>query len=114
LAPTNLGLFGGTIPKDEPLSMDYSLRHLKLSWNFLTYPNPPQDAKLRFKTLWEFHYMQIAPTVTETVTAPDQPLSESQRIILPALGLGTFAWRCGDPEWRFRITRRWGTRKARL
>jgi hypothetical protein len=88
LAPTDLGLFGGTIAQGEPLSTSYSLRHLKLSYNFLTYPNPPQDAKLRIKTLWVFHYLQIKPTVVETVTAPDQPLTGSQRILLPAVGLG--------------------------
>jgi len=88
IAPTDLGLFGGTISKGEPLAMDYSLRHFKLSWNYLTYPNPPQDAKFRVKTLWEFHYVQIKPTVVATVTAPDQPLSGSQRVLLPAVGLG--------------------------
>jgi len=87
LAPTDLGLFGGTIAQGEPLAMDYSLRHLKVSWNYLTYPNPP-DAKFRVKTLWEFHYIQIKPTVVATVTAPDQPLSGSQRVLLPAVGLG--------------------------
>jgi hypothetical protein len=88
LAPTDLGLFAGTIAQGEPLSTTYSLRHLKLSYNFLTYPNPPQDAKFRIKTLWEFHFMQLYPTVTATVTAPDQPLAETQRIMLPAAGLG--------------------------
>jgi len=88
VAPTDLGLFGGTISQGEPLYTTYSLRHLKLSYNFLTYPNPPQDAKLRIKTLWEFHYLQVKPGVTATVTAPGQPLLDSQRIILPAVGLG--------------------------
>ena len=87
-APTDLGFFGGTIVKGEPLAMDYSLRHLKLSWNYLTYPNPPQDAKFRIKTLWEVHFLQVNPTVVATVTAPDQPLGETQRIVLPAAGLG--------------------------
>ncbi len=88
LAPTDLGLFGGTISQGEPLSTSYSLRHLKLSYNFLTYPNPPQDAKFRFKTLWEFHYIRTYPTVTATVTAPDQPLTDTESIILPTLGVG--------------------------
>jgi hypothetical protein len=88
VAPTDLGLFAGTIPQNEPLSTSYSLRHLKLSYNFLTYPNPPQDAKLRFKTLWEIQYVQLKPSVELTVTAPGQPLTDSQRIILPTLGLG--------------------------
>jgi hypothetical protein len=87
LAPTDLGLFGGTIAKNEPLAMSYSLRHLKLAWNYLSYPNPP-DAKFRIKTLWEFHYLQMKPSVTATVTAPDQPLSGSVRVLLPAVGLG--------------------------
>lgn len=88
VAPTDLGLFGGTIAQGEPLATTYSLRHIKMSYNFLTYPNPPQDAKFRFKTLWEFHYLQLYPSVVATVTAPDQPLTQNQRIILPAVGLG--------------------------
>ena len=87
-ASRDLGFFGGIVPQSEPLFTEYSLRHYKLSWNYLSYPNPPQDAKFRVKTLWEFHYMQLKPTVIETVTAPDFPLSESQKIILPAVGLG--------------------------
>lgn len=86
-APTDLGLFGGTVAKGEPLAMDYRLRHLKVSWNYLTYPNPP-DAKFRVKTLWEFHYIQVKPAVFATVTSPDVPLSQSQRVLLPAVGLG--------------------------
>jgi hypothetical protein len=88
LAPTDLGLFGGTIAQNEPLATTYSLRHLKLSYNYLSYPNPPQDAKLRIKTLWEFHYIQLYPTVVATVTAPTQPLTVTQSIKLPAVGLG--------------------------
>lgn len=87
LAPTDLGLFGGTIAQGEPLSMAYSLRHLKVSWNYLSYPNPP-DSKFRIKTLWEFHYIQFKPSVTATLAAPDQPLAGNQRILLPAVGLG--------------------------
>ncbi len=87
-APTDLGAFGGTISQGEPLFLKYSLRQLKVSWNYLTYPNPPQDSKFRIKTLWELHWFQLKPSVTLTVTAPDQPLTESQRIIMPAVGMG--------------------------
>jgi hypothetical protein len=88
IAPTDLGLFAGTIPQGEPLATSYSLRHFKLSYNFLTYPNPPQDAKFRVKTLWEFHYLQLYPSVTATVSGPFQPLTATQSIKLPAVGLG--------------------------
>jgi hypothetical protein len=88
IAPTDLGLFAGTIPQGEPLATKYSVRHLKLSYNFLTYPNPPQDAKFRIKTLWEFHYLRTYPTVIATVSGPDQPLSDNESILLPAVGLG--------------------------
>ena len=50
-APRDMGFFGGTVPSKEPLYVQYSLRHYKASWNYLTYPNPPQDAKFRLKTL---------------------------------------------------------------
>jgi hypothetical protein len=88
IAPTDLGLFGGTISQGEPLSNTYSLRQLKLAWNYLTYPNPPQDAKFRVKTLWEVQYVELKPSVELTVTAPGLPLVGSQRIILPTVGLG--------------------------
>ena len=88
IAPTDLGLFGGTIPVGEPLATKYSVRHLKLSFNFLTYPNPPQDAKFRVKTLWEFHYLRTYPTVIATVSGPDQPITATQSVLLPAVGLG--------------------------
>ena len=88
IGPTDLGLFGGTIPKGEPLATKYSVRHLKLSYNFLTYPNPPQDAKFRVKTLWEFHYLRTYPTVIATASGPDQPLTATQSILLPTVGLG--------------------------
>jgi len=88
IAPRDLGLFGGNISRNEPLATDYSLRHIKVSWNYLTYPNPPQDAKLRIKTLWEFHFIQVNPSVELTVTAPGQPLTDKQRVMLPAVGLG--------------------------
>jgi hypothetical protein len=88
VAPTDLVIFGGTIPQNEPLAMDYSLRHIKGSWNYLTYPNPPQDAKFRIKTLWEVHYLRLYPTVIATVSGPDQPISAKRSILLPAAGLG--------------------------
>src|SRR5262249_4882533 len=88
IGPTDLGLFGGTIPKGEPLATKYCVRHLKLSYNFLTYPNPPQDAKFRIKTLWEFHYIRTEPTVIATVSGPDQPLADKESILLPAVGIG--------------------------
>ena len=88
VAPTELGLFGGTISQGEPLYTTYSLRHLKLSYNFLTFPNPPEGSKLRFKTLWEFHYLHTTPAVTATVSAPGQPIGDTESIYLPAVGLG--------------------------
>lgn len=87
VAPTDLGFFNATIAQGEPLATSYALRQLKLSYNFLTYPNPPQ-AKFRVKTLWEFQYVQVKPSVIATVTAPDQPINDSQSIKLPTLGLG--------------------------
>ena len=87
-APTDVGLFGATIAKGEPLDMFYDLTHAKVSWNYLSYPNPPQDAKFRFKTLWEFHYMKMKPTVVLAATAPDLPVTESLSIYLPAVGAG--------------------------
>ena len=88
IAARDLFLLGTSIPQNEPLATGYSLRHIKASWNYLTYPNPPQDAKLRIKTLWEVHYVSVKPSVELTSTAPGVPFTQTQSIILPAVGLG--------------------------
>ena len=88
VASHDVTFLDGVIPQNEPLSLDYKLRHIKVAWNYLTYPNPP-DAKLRIKTLWELHYVQVIPTVVLNTLAPDQRLAADKRnLILPAVGLG--------------------------
>lgn len=89
VASRDTNFLGGTIPQNEPLSLAYTLRHVKASWNYLTYPNPSVGAKFRLKTLWEVHYVQVNPTVQLNTLAPDQVFPGDKRsLFLPAVGLG--------------------------
>ena len=90
--------FAESFDKGALLVTDNRVRTLKVSWNYLTFPYPPLDSKLRIKTLWEAHYVGVRPTITAPLTAvpasgdtPALPPIRSQgarKIILPALGLG--------------------------
>jgi hypothetical protein len=87
LAPRDLSIFGAPIAAGDYLAMDYRLRDFKLSWNYLTYPVPPLDSKLRFKTLWEFQYVQMRPLIAFPISG-GPPVTASERILYPTLGAG--------------------------
>ena len=89
-APQNLDLFGATVPADDYLAINYRVRNYKVSWNYLTWPSPPENAKFRIKTLWEIQYT----TIGASVDAPFEtsisftPAVGSKYIFLPTFGLG--------------------------
>ena len=87
IASRNLSIFGSNIVAGDVLALDYHLRNLKVSWNYLTYPVPHLDSKFRFKTFWEFHYTQIRPVIAFPLKA-DPPVTAQQRIFYPAGGIG--------------------------
>jgi hypothetical protein len=64
-----LSLLGSTIPQGDFISTTYRLRSAQLTWNYLTWPAPPEDSKWRFRTLWSFNYTAISATVD----APFEP-----------------------------------------
>ncbi|HEX5432568.1 MAG TPA: hypothetical protein VFW83_11425 [Bryobacteraceae bacterium] len=90
VAPINLSLFGTNIPASELLSTTYRVRNLKVTWNYLTWPDPPEDSKFRIKTLWEFQYIGInsvvdAPLETSIAFAP---AVGKNSIFYPTFGVG--------------------------
>ena len=64
-----LSLFGSTIPQGDFISSTYRLRNAQLTWNYLTWPAPPEDSKWRFHTLYSFNYTGVSATVD----APFEP-----------------------------------------
>jgi hypothetical protein len=92
-APQTLNLFGQAVPSDDYLAMNYRIRNYKVSWNYLTWPSPPENAKFRIKTLWEMQYTTIGASIDAPfeTSASFSPAMGSKHIIFPTFGLG--------PEW---------------
>jgi hypothetical protein len=87
LALRGLSIFGSNTQAGDYIAMDYRLRNLKLTWNYLTYPVPSLDSKLRLKTLYEVHLTQFMPVLAFPFKV-DPPVSSQQTLIYPAFGLG--------------------------
>lgn len=74
------------------------VRNFKLSWDYLTWPAPPNAMrKWQFKTLWEVQAINIAPTVTSTILVQNSDgtytdngttTAKSKLMILPSIGAG--------------------------
>jgi hypothetical protein len=90
LAPINISPFGTTIQQGDELVTSFQLRDVKLVWNYLTYPAPPQDSKFRIKTMWGVRYTHIQGVVDAPLDLGNTqlPAVGTRQLILPVLGLG--------------------------
>ena len=90
-AAAPLNLFGGNIPQGYLISTTYRVRNAQLTWNYLTWPAPPEDSKWRFRTLWSFNYTSVSPTI-DAPFDPDPnftPPHGTKNIYYPAFGIAT-------------------------
>jgi hypothetical protein len=62
-AKVPLSIFGSNFAQGDFLSSTYRLRNAQLTWNYLTWPAPPEDSKWRFRTLWGFNYTSASPVI---------------------------------------------------
>lgn len=60
-----LSLFGSNFVQGQFISTTYRIRSAQLTWNYLTWPAPPEDSKFRFRTLWSFNYTSVSPVIDE-------------------------------------------------
>lgn len=89
--PTDLLLWGGTYTKGTYLTTNYHLQNVKVSYEFLTWPFPIGNRKIRLKTLYQFQYTHMttgfdAPQES-TVNGPNTA-SGNKTVYSPALGIG--------------------------
>jgi hypothetical protein len=95
--------FGQTFNSGDLLSTKYKIRDIKATWNYLSYPYPPLDAKFRIKTLWEVQYVRLYPAITGPqvdLSVPAPYASSTLQVILPTLGLG-MEWIPSPKHFRF-------------
>jgi hypothetical protein len=88
-APTNLSFFGQDVPQGDFLSSSFRIRNIRATWNYLTWPDPPENAKLRIRTLWEFQVTQVQTVIDAPfdVTGAFTPPVGTHTILYPSFGV---------------------------
>ena len=90
IAPETLEVFGTSVPTGDYLATNFRLRMLKATWNYLTWPAPPEDSKFRIKTMWGFQYDAMYASVDAPfeLSASFAPSFGTRHIYYPDLGIG--------------------------
>jgi hypothetical protein len=84
-----LNIYAANVRTGELVASEYKLANFRVSWNYLTYPVPAFDAKLRIKTFWEVQHTRIKPTVRfPESNTPDATVGPKQSITWPGVGIG--------------------------
>ncbi len=88
-AAVPLSLFGSDFAQGDFISTSYRIRNAQLTWNYLTWPAPPEDSKWRFRTLYSFNYTGVSATVDAPfeASATFVPANGSRNIFYPAFGV---------------------------
>jgi len=89
VAPQNLTFNSINIPAGDYISSSFRIRMAKVTWNYLTWPDPPETAKFRIRTMWGFQYTGVQTVID----APyDYTLSSTpvftHSIYYPSFGIG--------------------------
>lgn len=88
-ATVPLSLFGNNVPQGDFISTTYRVRFAQLTWNYLTWPAPPEDAKFRVHTLYSFSYTSDSVTIDAPyeLSTTFQPPHGTRNIFYPTFGL---------------------------
>jgi hypothetical protein len=86
--PIPLTFFGADYGPTTLMSTSYRVRNAQVTWNYLTWPAPPEDSKFRFRTLYGFNYTQVGATIDAPLdTNPTfSPGVGSSQLFDPAFG----------------------------
>jgi len=87
-AATDLILFGNSFAMNDALVTSYAFQDYKLSWNYLTYPYPSHGSRFRFKTLWEFQFLNVTTLTSAPLDVNALNTTGNKHIFLPTLGAG--------------------------
>jgi len=88
-APAKLSIFGANIPSNGLLNTQYKISNIRASWNYLSFPVPVYDAKLRLKSFWEVQYTKFLPTIGfPEIKSNPAPIQPKQSVVYPGVGLG--------------------------
>lgn len=86
--PETKAFFGNIYAVGDTLATGWYVRAYKVSWNYLTWPYPSNNAKIRFKTLYEFQYISSGAHFDAPGDVNAAPVVAQKSIMRPTLGLG--------------------------
>ncbi len=86
-ATSDLNFFGNPFPSGDVLNTSYRVRDVKVGWQYLMYPAPPQSA-FRFRALFEMQYVGQRATISAPADVNAAVSDGSRTIFWPTLGLG--------------------------
>jgi hypothetical protein len=85
-ATSNLTLFNTDFSPGDYLVTRYNVQNVKISYDFLSYPYPPDPSRFRLKTLWEVQYT----TIQSSIDAPLKTITyDASGNAIPNTGAGT-------------------------
>ncbi len=103
-APTDLVLWNRHYFAGNYITTSYRLRHLKVSFEYLTWPYPVKTSRFRLRSLWQVQYIDIQTTfnapLNPTTDANGNPIVDANGdlvkydatgtkwYVTPAVGLG--------------------------
>jgi hypothetical protein len=82
-----LNFFGNPFLLGDKLQVNYRIRNVKATWDYLMYPAPP-TSKLRYKALFGFEYVGARPTINAPLDTSATQAQGSRNVFLPTLGVG--------------------------
>jgi hypothetical protein len=88
-APENLFIFGQNIPSGDFLTSSFRIRTLNVTWNYLTWPAPPENSRFRLKTLWGFQWSSVQSVIDAPyeTSATFNPAVGTLNIYYPTFGV---------------------------
>lgn len=89
ITPVALDIFGVAYGPNTLMSNTYRVRNANLTWNYLTWPSPPEDSKFRFRTLYGFNYTRVDAVLDSPLnTNPNfTPGTGNKQIFYPDFGV---------------------------
>lgn len=88
VAPLALTLFGQPYSAADVLASATTIQHARVTWSYLTYPDPPGAHRFRFRTLYGFEYTQITARFDAPADLNAAPVQGTRSVIFPSLGVG--------------------------
>jgi len=88
IANLNLTLFGQAFAQGDVIASESKIQHARVTWKYLTYPDPAGTHKFRLRTLWGFEWTQMTARFDSPNDVNAAPVQDSRSIIFPSLGLG--------------------------